>query len=154
MPPCLFLNPFLKDRKKYTELNGYDDLYLPGRVEDLDLCYRGWKRGWKAYYIPESVIYHIGQATYHKMYGVRRTYVITYRNGLLFIWKNITDMRLILGKHLFLLLPRLVFSMFKGNFAFILGFFEALRLLPAALKRRKKVIPTFVKRDKEIMNLV
>jgi len=142
------------DRKKYVELEGYDDLYLPGRVEDLDLCYRGWKRGWKAYYIPESIVYHIGQATYHKMYGVGRTYVITHRNGFLFVWKNITDVRLILGEHLFLLFPRLVFSIFQGNFAFILGFFEALSFLPAALKRRKKVIPAFKKSDKEIMDIV
>ncbi len=142
------------DRKKYVELGGYDDLYLPGRVEDIDLCYRGWKRGWKAYYIPESVVYHIGQATYHKMYGVGRTYVITHRNGFLFVWKNITDMRLILGEHLFLLFPRLIFSMFKGDFAFILGFLEALKFLPAALKRRMSVKPAFNKRDKEIMDLV
>jgi N-acetylglucosaminyl-diphospho-decaprenol L-rhamnosyltransferase len=32
-------------RDRFIELGGYDDLYLPGRMEDVDLCYRGVKKG-------------------------------------------------------------------------------------------------------------
>ena len=52
------------DRRKFNELGGYDDLYLPGRYEDVDLCFRGWKRGWKGIYQPESIQFHM-QSSFH-----------------------------------------------------------------------------------------
>ncbi len=79
------------DRKKFLELGGYDELYLPGRYEDVDLCYRGWKRGWKGYYVPASSKTHIGGASFDKAFDARTTQAMVFRNSVLFMVKNITD---------------------------------------------------------------
>ena len=34
------------DRRKFLALGGYDPVYFPGRIEDLDLGFRGWMAGW------------------------------------------------------------------------------------------------------------
>src|SRR5271157_3018599 len=48
------------DRRKFLALGGYDPVYFPGRIEDLDLGFRGWMAGLKGYYEPRSVAYHRG----------------------------------------------------------------------------------------------
>ncbi len=56
-------------REKFLELGGYDDLYLPGTVEDSDICFRAWKKGWRCIYQPKSVVYHIGQVSFTRRFG-------------------------------------------------------------------------------------
>src|SRR3989338_4923816 len=90
------------DRKKFLFLGGYDDMYLPGIIEDLDLCYRGWKHGWKGLYEPESFYYHEGSASFNKKYGNKNRLILAHRNTFLFFWKNITSKRLILFHIIFL----------------------------------------------------
>ena len=48
------------DRSRFLAIGGYDSLYFPGRIEDLDLGFRGWMAGWRGYYVPESMAYHRG----------------------------------------------------------------------------------------------
>ncbi|MCM8776272.1 MAG: glycosyltransferase, partial [Candidatus Omnitrophica bacterium] len=129
------------DRKKFLELGGYDPLYLPGRLEDSDLCFRAWKKGWVLYYEPASLIYHKGGASFHKEYGESGTLRINHRNSFLFVWKNIRDARYLMA-HLFFLPWRLGIAILRGHFEFILGFKDALSLLPAALKRRAQAAPS------------
>src|SRR5262249_11989451 len=52
------------DRRKFLELGGYDPVFFPGRIEDLDLGFRGWMAGYKGYYEPRSVAYHRGFGTF------------------------------------------------------------------------------------------
>ena len=52
------------DRRRFLELGGYDPIYFPGRIEDLDLGFRGWMAGYRGYYVPESVAYHWGFGTF------------------------------------------------------------------------------------------
>ena len=56
--------------KVFNSLKGFDSLYLPGGMEDADLCYRALKAGYKGYYEPESVIYHKGSATFKKVFKI------------------------------------------------------------------------------------
>ena len=35
------------DRRRFLELGGYDPIYFPGRIEDLDLGFRGWMAGYR-----------------------------------------------------------------------------------------------------------
>lgn len=123
-------------RLQFLKLGGYDDLYLPGRLEDTDLCFRAWKRGWKLLYEPSSVIYHKGGVSFHKHFGVWKTLRINHRNSFLFIWKNLRDPVYLLT-HIFLLPFRLLFALLRGQTEFLAGFLDALPLFPRALKRRK-----------------
>lgn len=124
------------DRIKFLELGGYDDLYLPGRLEDNDLCFRAWKRGWPSYYEPRSVVYHKGAASFNKRFGEKKTVVLAHRNSFLFVWKNITDFRY-LAEHLLLLVPRLAYSLLAGKRELVEGFVQALPHLPTAIQKRK-----------------
>ncbi|MGZ5545957.1 MAG: glycosyltransferase family 2 protein [Limisphaerales bacterium] len=52
------------DRKKFIELGGFNRLFAPAYCEDLDLCFRAWRHGWRCIYEPDSVVWHRGQATW------------------------------------------------------------------------------------------
>ena len=112
-------------REKFLALHGYDTRYLPGIMEDVDLCYRAQKAGFHLYYEPRSTVYHMGQASFKKKFGAFRIAVIAHRNNFLFMWKNFSGLFWL--EHLFFLPLRLLFALLKGNFAMPLGFFEALR---------------------------
>src|SRR5205807_3502308 len=75
------------NRAKFVALDGFDSLYLPGYWEDLDLSWRGWKKGWRCVYEPSSVVYHAGGATFDHQSGRVRTLQV--RNEFLFHWKNL-----------------------------------------------------------------
>ena len=61
------------DRRRFLELGGYDPIYFPGRIEDLDLGFRGWMAGYRGYYVPESVAYHRGFGTFESELGMARS---------------------------------------------------------------------------------
>jgi O-antigen biosynthesis protein len=61
------------DRRKFLELGGFDDLLAPFYLEDTDLGYLAWKRGWKVLYQPRSVVYHEHRGTIGKRFSEERT---------------------------------------------------------------------------------
>lgn len=77
------------DRAAFVELGGFDPRYLPGRIEDLDLCYRAFVSGRVIPYVPQSVFYHRGGATFDAHFGRRGSERLALRNTLLFQWKNL-----------------------------------------------------------------
>lgn len=113
------------DRVKFLELGGYDERYLPGIMEDADLSYRAQQAGYKLYYEPKSVVYHIGQVSFKKAYGARGTAILAHRNNFLFMWKNFSGFRF-WAAHLFFLPLRLIFAVCRGNWPLAAGFFQAL----------------------------
>lgn len=114
-------------RDKFLTLKGYDDEYMPGIMEDVDLCYRARQAGFRLYYEPSSVVYHMGQAAFKKRFGKWKISVIAHRNTFLFMWKNFSGFKF-WSSHLFFLPLRLVFAVLKGNFALLVGFLEALQI--------------------------
>lgn len=124
------------DRKKFLALGGYDDLYLPGRLEDADICFRAYKRGWTCRYEPAGIVHHEGGTSFHKLFGTRRTLVINWRNTFLFMWKNLND-RLLLLRCCFWLPARLAWSLMSGRSEIFRGYLEALSLRKEALRRRE-----------------
>ena len=84
------------DRNKFLELGGFDPLYLPGRIEDLDFSFRGYAAGYHARYIPQAVAYHRGMSTFGRVFGSAGCDRLALRNTLLFQWKNLRDSRSIL----------------------------------------------------------
>ena len=83
------------DRRRFLEIGGYDPIYFPGRIEDLDLGFRGWMAGWRGYYVPESVAYHHGFGTFEPELGMARWDRLARRNTLIFTWKNTAGARLL-----------------------------------------------------------
>ncbi|MBN1298780.1 MAG: glycosyltransferase family 2 protein [Actinobacteria bacterium] len=55
-------------------------------VEDIDLCYQMWKKGWKVYYNPySSMLHHVGKSTHH---GATAASVRMQKSIFYFFWKN------------------------------------------------------------------
>jgi GT2 family glycosyltransferase/glycosyltransferase involved in cell wall biosynthesis len=77
------------DRKKFLELGGFDELLAPFYLEDTDLGFLGWKRGWKVLYQPASVVYHEHRGTIGKKFSAGYIDSVLKKNFLLFSWKNI-----------------------------------------------------------------
>lgn len=48
----------LVDRKKILQLGGFNEIYAPFYVEDVELSLRAWRLGWKCYYDHFSVCHH------------------------------------------------------------------------------------------------
>lgn len=123
------------DRTKFLAIGGYDELYFPGRIEDLDLGFQGWMRGWHGRYVPESVAYHRGFASFGPAFGESGCDRLAIRNTLLFCWKNLGGLRL--AEHLGWLAIRAMAALGSGRIDFLRAFGEALgRLRSAKVSRR------------------
>ncbi len=77
------------DRRKFQELGGFDHLLRPFYLEDTDLGYMAWKRGWKVYYQPASKVWHEHRGTIGKKFSASYVQGVLYKNLILFCWKNI-----------------------------------------------------------------
>jgi GT2 family glycosyltransferase len=77
------------DRRKFLELGGFDELLAPFYLEDTDIGYLAWKRGWKVFYQPASKVWHEHRGTIGKKFSPEFIDGVLKRNFLLFVWKNI-----------------------------------------------------------------
>lgn len=135
----------LFDRSKYLELGGMDELYKPFYWEDTDLGYNAWKRGWKVLWGADCHCVHDHRVSViGNNFEKDQVFKTAQRNQFLFIWKNISDRRLLLS-HLFYL-PLYLFKYPKTVFS-------ALKLLPNALASRKKLSPYWKLSDQDILKL-
>lgn len=112
-------------REKFLSLEGYDDRYLPGILEDVDICYRAKQAGYRLCYEPRSIVYHMGQATFKKKFGSHGIAVLAHRNTFLFMWKNFKTAEFRI-QHLFFLPGRLFYALLTGQLSFVQGLFQAL----------------------------
>jgi len=76
-------------RDRVVELGGFNPLLSPFHWEDVDLAYRGWKRGWEIRYEPRSVAYHKVSATIDRNFRKKHVDAVSFRNRLLFHWINL-----------------------------------------------------------------
>jgi len=88
------------DRRKFWELGGFDELLAPFYLEDTDLGYQAWKRGWKNLYQPASVVYHEHRGTIGRRFSEAYIQGVLKKNFLLFTWKNIHEWRRLLANFL------------------------------------------------------
>jgi len=62
----------LYDTEKLRALGGVDEVYDPAYVEDLDLGYRAWLRGWPSVYVAGAVVEHRHRATTSRYFTERQ----------------------------------------------------------------------------------
>lgn len=127
------------DRRKFLALGGYDPIYFPGRIEDLDLGFRGWMRGWPGLYVPESVAFHKGFGSFADAFGADGCDRLAIRNSLIFAWKNLRGRRLL--AHVAWLPVRLSRSLALGRLGFARSFADALARLSNVLESRRAQSP-------------
>jgi GT2 family glycosyltransferase len=126
-------------RERFLELGGFDELYAPYYWEDVDLCYRAWKRGWRVLCDPRSHVTHEHDLASDIIRTEGSTPVARAirRNRLLFTWKNLHDPGLFWGRHMIPLLLRTALGWLVLDRRFYRALGGALLRLPATLRGRR-----------------
>ena len=70
----------------YKEMNGFDP-YFFAHQEEIDLCWRLQRAGYKIFAVPQSVVYHVGGGTLPT--GSKRKTYLNFRNNLILLSKNL-----------------------------------------------------------------
>ncbi|MCU1234952.1 MAG: glycosyl transferase, family 2 [Candidatus Solibacter sp.] len=81
----------LYDAAKLHALGGVDDVYEPAYVEDLDLGYRAWQRGWPSVYANGAVVEHRHRTTTSRFYTEEQLSRILETNYLRFLARAVSD---------------------------------------------------------------
>jgi hypothetical protein len=82
------------DAAKLRALGNVDEVYEPAYVEDLDLGYRAWQRGWPSVYVAAAVVEHRHRATTSRYYREEELERILEINYLRFLARAVADTRL------------------------------------------------------------
>jgi GT2 family glycosyltransferase len=115
------------DRRKWKQLDGFQDLLSPNYWEDVEICYRAWKRGWKVIYEPAAHVRHLGSASMNKK-DRSEINVVTERNRLLFTWINVHD-PLMFTSHFFWLAVKLAAAAISLKWSYLKAFWAAMAKL-------------------------
>jgi len=139
------------DRRKFLELGGFDELLGPFYLEDTDVGYLAWKRGWKTLYQPASVVYHEHRGTIGKRFSNDYIQGVLKKNFLLFTWKNIHEWKRLGAHFAFTWAGAAVNWIFgdspeRSSFA---GIARATLQLPGALRSRQRALRLAVISDTE-----
>jgi GT2 family glycosyltransferase len=105
------------DRKKFLEIGGFDRFYYPAYCEDLDLCFRAWKKGWSCIFEPTSVVLHRENGSWAQNGNERAKYLQT-RAGFMFAWRNLPNACSFTERFSFFLF-RLVRALTAGEFWYL-----------------------------------
>ena len=140
------------DRQRFLALGGLDMLYRPFYYEDLDICHRAWRRGWRTIYEPDAHIDHLKHVT-TKRHLKKAVHFQLYRmkNILLFSWKNLLDGRL-LRRHLSWMLLHLIKAMVTGDPVYPWAISMAVRQLKEVRSARRQEWEAMVMEDREIFS--
>lgn len=137
-------------KPQFMELGGFDDIYAPYYWEDVDLCYRAWKRGWRTVLDTRSAGYHEHpHSTVDN--SARRVEIdsIYERNRFIFTLTNIHQLYTGLS-HAAWLPAHLIMASAKEHPAFIKGFAKFAHLKASILQRRSRLAKEAACSDKVI----
>src|SRR5579872_5175995 len=82
------------DAAKLQALGYLDEVYQPAYVEDLDIGYRAWQRGWPTVFVGASVAEHRHRATTSRYYSSEELDTILEVNYLKFLARAVAGPRL------------------------------------------------------------
>ena len=72
-------------KKIFIELNGFDD-YFFAHMEEIDLCWRAFNKGYECFSISDSYVYHEGAVSIKRN---SKKIFLNYRNSLVMLTKNL-----------------------------------------------------------------
>lgn len=71
----------------WRRLGGLDEAFF-AHMEEIDLCWRMWRGGWKVVVVPQAAVYHVGGGALPAS-SPRKTY-LNFRNNLAMLHKNLS----------------------------------------------------------------
>lgn len=114
--------------------------------EDLDICYRAQKRGWICLWEPEAKVIHEHEASVRKRNQAYMN-LLRERNYLWFIWRNLTDEKMI-AEHC-----RYLFKKCLIHPKYLLILLFAIAGLPKIIPFRRREQLAIIKDDREILTI-
>ncbi|MBX2817148.1 MAG: riboflavin biosynthesis protein RibF [Saprospiraceae bacterium] len=126
----------------FRQMGGFDASYF-AHMEEIDLCWRLKRSGYRLVAIPDSLVYHVGGGTLS--YASPRKTFLNFRNGFNTLLKNERWGRLLWLLPLRVLLDwvasvHFLFSKEVGNFASVWkAHLEVIMRLPSTLRERRTV---------------
>jgi GT2 family glycosyltransferase len=139
------------DRDKFLQLGGFDP--LTAMYEDIDISYRGWKRGWRIEYEPGSIAYHDASQTMKQRYKGRSRDRLSRRSRIVMHWILLHD-RVLFGQHLASIAVQLLTSWLWLDWTFYWAVFTALRHLGGIRRRRNETRKTAMRSDRDLIRLL
>lgn len=110
----------------FHEVGGFDADFF-AHMEEVDLCWRLQRVGYRICYCPGSRVYHVGGGSLPQ--GNPRKLYLNFRNNLIMLWKNLhpADRWIILAQRFFLDLLAAVKSLVAGKPKDMAAIFRAFR---------------------------
>lgn len=139
---CMFVRA-----ETFHELGGFDDDFF-AHMEEIDFCWRAKNNGYKIYYHPKSVVYHVGGGTLPKS-SPKKTY-LNFRNNFFLLYKNVESKRLFFVFFWRLILDGIAGFKFlldgslKDALAVIKAHFHFYGSIPSLAKKRRHLTQTEV----------
>ncbi len=136
--PCAAAAMYRRDA--LLEVGGFDEDYFC-YVEDVDLGFRFRLAGYKALYVPQAVVHHVGSATT----GGQRSDFSVYYGHRNIVWTYIKNMPgalfwFLLPLHIVLNVITLGLFAFRGQFKVILNAkVAAIKGIPRILRKRREI---------------
>lgn len=115
-------------RSMFLELGGFAPIFSPAYLEDTDLSYRAWRRGWTSLLAAESRVLHRHRSTSSRLYSTQSLARLMGERKLWYLWKNL-QLRTLLP-HLLLYPWHLGKELSLGNYL------RAFRRIPHVLQLR------------------
>ncbi len=112
-------------RERFLKLGGFSHIFSPVYVEDADLSYRAWRRGWRVLLAAESRVLHKHRSSSSTRFQQEKLQSIIEERKLWYFWKNFPLSHLV--RH---------FLLFGFQLTRIIGpvhYLAALRRLPGVL---------------------
>ncbi len=75
-------------RRRFMELGGFSTLFSPCYVEDTDIGYQAWRRGWRVLLAAESTVLHKHRSTSTRVYSEKQIKQLIEERKLWYLWKN------------------------------------------------------------------
>lgn len=140
------------DVAKFRALGGFSELLAPMYWDDVEICYRAWKRGWRVHYEPAGIVHHKSGATMGRKHSRGPMNVVAERNRLLMNWVNLHD-KLWLASHAAWVALKVLSAIASLNGTFLLALWQAVVRIPAVRRARKRERTAAVRSDREIAEL-
>ena len=139
------------DRDKFVKIGGFDS--LTAMHEDIEISYRGWKRGWLVKYEPRSTAYHDASQTMKRAFRHRALNRLSRRSRILMHWILLHDRRMF-SMHLASMAGQLLTSWLWLDWPLYWAVFTGLRNLPAILRKRNENRKNSVRSDRDLLRLL
>ena len=126
----------------WKKCGGFDTDFF-AHMEEVDLCWRFHKAGYRVCFLPDSVIYHVGGGTLPYSSPLK-TY-LNFRNSLFLLYKNLPDNKLykVLFIRRILDVLAAIYFLLQGNFRSVRAVWKAhidfYRVIAELKEKRKSV---------------